>query len=233
MLRVENRSLGNSRIVFSNQTSIHPNLEKVLRRHLEKPFQKNVLDFNQNAFDFALKAWQAFDESAPLILDSVCGTGQSTVFLAKENPQSFVLGVEKSQNRLNRQNMFKENPPENCAFVRADVLDFWRLLARFLAENHQKLQRHFLLYPNPYPKAQHLQRRFHGNAVFPFLAQLGGGFECRTNWQIYADEMAFACAFLTQKHVSAESFFAENPISAFEQKYAKSAHQLWRVVCYF
>lgn len=236
--------MGNSRFVFSNQNGIHPNLEKVLKRHLEKPFQKKPLDFNRHAFDSALKAWKNFDENAPLILDSVCGTGESTVFWAKENPQCFVLGVEKSQNRLNRHNAFKENLPQNCAFVRADVVDFWRLLADFLGARHRRLHRHYLLYPNPYPKAQHLQRRFQGNAVFPFLMRLGGRFECRTNWQTYAIEMAFSLEFLMNaenlsdfengKHkICAEPFTPESPISAFERKYLESGHTLWRVVCDF
>lgn len=254
------KTLGNSRFVFSNQTAIHPNLEKVLRRHLATPFQKKPLDFNRHAFDLALQAWKNFDENAPLVLDSVCGTGESTVFWANQNPQCFVLGVEKSQNRLNRHNAFKENLPQNCAFIRADVVDFWRLLADFLGANRRHLHRHYLLYPNPYPKAQHLQRRFHGNAVFPFLMQLGGRFECRTNWQTYAIEMAFSLEFLISQNISesknlgdfknakpknlgnfengkpkicAEPFMPESPISAFERKYLESGHSLWRVLCDF
>lgn len=223
----------NSRPVFSNQKTIHPNLEKLLKRHCESSFQKNILEYNRRAFDSALEQWQKFSKKAPLILDSVCGTAESTVFWARQNPQCFVFGVEKSQNRLNRQNLFKENLPQNCAFVRADVVDFWRLLASHLAENGIFLQRHFLLYPNPYPKSLQLQRRFHGHSVFPFLKMLGGILECRTNWRVYAQEFAFACQFLGAKSVALENFVPEFPVSAFERKYFQSGHLLWRCVADF
>ena len=134
------------------------------------------------------------------------------------------------------------------ALIRADVVDFWRLLARFLENSKTPLAAHFLLYPNPYPKAKHIQRRFYAHAVFPVLAALGGRFECRTNWEIYAREMAQTLKILGEQAAVlggqgaaaepsaepfAEPFFPENPITAFERKYLKSAHTLWRVRCDF
>jgi hypothetical protein len=50
-------------------------------------------------------------------------------------------------------------------FVRADLVDYWRLLA----EAGIGLARHYILYPNPWPKIGHLARRWHAHPVFPFV----------------------------------------------------------------
>ena len=60
--------------------------------------------------------------------------------------------------------------PANAVLIRADLVDFWRLLA----DNGVRLARHYNLYPNPWPKIGHLARRWHGHPVFPALLELGG-----------------------------------------------------------
>jgi tRNA (guanine-N7-)-methyltransferase len=88
--------------------------------------------------------------------------------------------------------------------------------------------RHSLLYPNPWPKKQHLGRRWHGHPVFPAVVALGGRFECRSNWRIYIDECAAALTQLTGLPVQTEAFDAVAPITPFEEKYRASGHALWR-----
>ena len=66
-----------------------------------------------------------------------------------------------------------------------------RRSGRFLAPAARAdicLARHYVLYPNPWPKIGHLARRWHGHAVFPDLLALGGVFECRSNWRIYIEK---------------------------------------------
>ena len=105
-----------------------------------------------------------------------------------------------------------------------DLVDYWRLLH----ETGIRPQRHYLLYPNPWPKVGQLHRRWHGHAVFPTMLALGGYFECRSNWRIYIDECAAAIAQLSGKALAGEAFETDSPITPFERKYTESGHALWR-----
>ena len=85
--------------------------------------------------------------------------------------------------------------------LQANLIDFWRLSV----QTEWRLQKHYLLYPNPWPKKKHLQRRWHGHPVFPSILELGGELELRTNWKIYADEFNQAVNLLLTKTDSHKS----------------------------
>lgn len=211
-----------SRTVASAQEGPHRDLEGLVRRHLAHPFRKPVLDYNREAFARALAARAAWNPAAALVLDAGCGVGWSTLHLAVSLPDHFVIGVDQSLDRLQRG---KPQPlPANAVLVRADLVDFWRLLA---AGGH-RLARHYLLYPNPWPKVGHLARRWHGHAVFPVWRELGGIVECRSNWRVYVEEMAVALALLGGQPVAAEPYVTADPVTPFEKKYLASGHRLWR-----
>ena len=212
----------NSRFIQSAQTGPHADLEKLLKRHLETPFRRPILDYNRQAFDEAIALWQRDGKKRALILDAGCGVGWSTCHIARLYPDCFVLGVDQSSDRLARGKPL--DVPENAALIRADLVDFWRLLA----DAQIRLHRHFLLYPNPWPKIGHLARRWHGHAVFPILKSLGGVVECRSNWEIYVQEMAWALGILANQSVSVEPWLPEMDMTPFEKKYRLSGHTLWR-----
>jgi tRNA (guanine-N7-)-methyltransferase len=200
-------------------------LPEILARHFAHPFCRPVLDYNRAAFQEAIERWQNWNESAPLVLDSGCGVGWSTIWLANAHPDCFVLGVDQSAHRLARKK--KEHQPANLAFVRADLVDFWRLLA----ERNICLSAHYLLYPNPWPKAKHLQRRWHGHSVFPTLLSLGGLLECRSNWKIYLDELEFALTWAGFPATLTHFLPEEDGLTPFERKYHASGQELWKLVC--
>ena len=213
---------GNSRLISSAQTGVHPDLEKLVRRHMAHPFQKPIADYNREAFAIALAAREQWQPDAPLILDAGCGVGWSTQRIAETYPDHFVFGVDQSVDRINRG---KPLPlPANALLVRADLVDFWRLFA----EHKIRLARHYNLYPNPWPKIGHLARRWQGHAVFPIWLALGGELECRSNWRIYIEEMAQALTLLTAQQVNCEPWRTINPMTPFEKKYQESGHELWR-----
>lgn len=211
-----------SRPVVSAQSGPHADLPALLQRHLDHPFRKPCLDYNRVAVDAALNAHAAWRAAAPLILDAGCGVGWSTLRLAAEFPDHFVMGVDQSSDRLARG---KPLPlPDNAVLIRADLVDFWRLLA----ERGARLARHCNFYPNPWPKIGHLARRWHGHAVFPVWRELGGVVECRSNWRLYIEEMAWALGVLAGRPVAAEPYATDDPVTPFEKKYAASGHALWR-----
>ena len=156
----------------------------------------------------------------PLVLDSFCGTGHSTALLAQQHPDHLVVGIDKSAQRLAK-HIHGDN--DNYLLLRADCEDIWALLLR----DGLRAEFHYLLYPNPWPKAGHLQRRVHGHASFPLLLRLGGTLELRTNWQLYAEE--FGCAMHLSGHIGRVSRLSDDgpAMSLFEHKYRQSGHELW------
>jgi tRNA G46 methylase TrmB len=218
----------NSRPVASAQTGTHEKLAEIVSKHANTEFRKPIAPYNRAAFDVAVVAWQDAGRP-PLILDSGCGVGLSTMRLATQFPDHFVLGVDQSAHRLARNTFWQGEPPSNHLCVRAELADFWRLMH----DAGIRLARHYLLYPNPWPKIGQLQRRWHGHPAFPTLPALGGRFECRSNWRIYIEECALALGVLGVAAVSVEQHLAATPLTPFEQKYRDSGHGLWRCTSTF
>lgn len=217
-------SYANSRIPASAQAGVHDNLARLVDRHLAEPFRKPYADYNRAAFDAALAGW---DGRAPLILDAGCGVGHSTIQLARAFPGHWVMGVDQSEERLTRRKPYPDALlPHNMVFVRADLVDFWRLLA----DAGLRLDRHYVLYPNPWPKIGHLGRRWHGHPVFPWIPRLGGVLECRSNWQVYIEEFTFALERACDRSFAWAGFEAPSPLTPFERKYRDSGQPLFHVV---
>ncbi|MGQ5490039.1 tRNA (guanine(46)-N(7))-methyltransferase TrmB [Thauera sp. AutoDN2] len=216
-------SYANSRIPQSAQAGVHDALRERVRKHLMQPFRKPYADYNRAALEHALAGW---DGKAPLILDAGCGVGHSTIQIARAHPDHWVMGVDQSEDRLNRRKPYPEALlPRNMVFVRADLVDFWRLLD----DAGLRLARHYILYPNPWPKIGHLGRRWHAHPVFPWIPRLGGVLECRSNWQVYAEEFALALGEVTGRPVGWAPFTAEVPLTPFERKYRDSGQALYRL----
>jgi tRNA (guanine-N7-)-methyltransferase len=161
---------GNSRLPASAQTDLHPQLALLVDRHRQAAFRKPCADYNRAAFATSFERFQRLAAGAPLILDACCGAGESSLALARTFPDHYVIGVDQSATRLARGQAAAADWPDNLDLVRADLVDYWRLLH----DAGVRLDRHYLLYPNPWPKIGHLGRRWHGHPVFPTLIGLGG-----------------------------------------------------------
>lgn len=215
----------NSRTVLSAQTGIHDHLATLLQRHLDEPFRKPIGFPTQRAFDIAIDAWQRAG-GQPLIIDAGCGVGESTLRLATTFPDHYVIGIDQSEKRLTAgKDWWDAEMPGNFHWARADLVDFWRLLQ----DGKVPVKRHYVLYPNPWPKIGHLSRRWQGHAVFPALAACGDYLECRSNWKIYIDEFAAALSMVGRPTQTAV-WQPETPMTPFERKYGASGHELWRCV---
>lgn len=122
------------------------------------------------------------------------------------------------------------NLANNLFLVRADVIDFWRLAL----EHNWSIDKHYVLYPNPWPKKRQIKRRFHGHPVFFDMIRLAKYIELRSNWQIYAEEFAIALSIVAHQKIAAEEIkVVQHYFSPFEKKYAESGHRLFRVAAEF
>jgi tRNA G46 methylase TrmB len=212
----------NSRAIVTNQTGMHAQLERRLERSLGHALQKPLAAHNREAFERA-DAWLS-GQGKPVVIDAGCGVGLSTRELARRWPELAVIGVDRSADRLERDHGAL---PANALLVRADLVDFWRLALA----GGWCLQRHYLLYPNPYPKAAHLKLRWHGHPVFPTLLALGGRLELRSNWELYVEEFAWAVQRVTGVAPQMSEYRpTDGGLTPFERKYHASAQRLWRLV---
>jgi len=210
-----------SRQVSSNQRHLHPRLPEVVHRHLRTTYRKPIAVHNRAAFEPL--AEQLATSSRPLVLDSFCGTGHSTASLAQRHPEHLVVGIDKSSQRIDKHQAMAGG---NYLLLQADCEDIWQLLL----QQGITVDYHYLLYPNPWPKAKHLQRRIHGHGSFTWLVQLGGRLELRSNWQAYVEEFGLAMHLAGCRGRIAR--VAEGPpaLSLFEQKYRQSGHGLWSFI---
>jgi len=213
-----------SRQVRSSQKTVHARLEKLLESHLASEWRQPLHQPSVQAFE-ALEPLLA-GSSGRLVLDSGCGTGESTRLLARLMPECLVVGVDKSVSRLGKTGAESLPHRENNAiWLRADLTTFWRLALGA----GWRLHRHYLLYPNPWPKPGDIQRRWHAHPVFPAMLQLGGRLEMRCNWEIYALEFALAVNRALGTHLEPARLTESPPISPFERKYRNSGHPLYSV----
>ena len=254
--------MSGARAVTTNQTDIYDKLEEVVRKYASTEYLRPIADHTRMAFAEAEKFVTEFygdagrdndlsgrDEDAAglatykVILDSGCGTGESTLNIAIANPDVPVIGIDKSVARLTKAGGAALNDaelngaaklnsaaPQNAFLVRAELLDFWRLALGKVKAGQWHIPYHALYYPNPWPKQSEATRRFHLHPIFPTLLQLGDAIELRTNWEIYAREFAEAARIATPDcSISHEAFDPKRPITAFERKYKEARQQLWRV----
>lgn len=216
--------MSTSRLITSSQTSIHQDLMKIVDKHWHSEFKKPYRPFSEEVFQAVNKI--VSKDNRALILDSGCGNGRSTEKLAANFPEHLVIGVDKSASRLQKHlNELSIVQKDNLIIARTDLVDFYRQAA----EANWKLDQHYLFYPNPWPKPEHLKRRWHGHPIFKSILSLGGKVELRTNWRVYAEEFASACSHTLQKPIEEKRLETEEIVSPFEQKYQKSGHSLFMV----
>lgn len=215
------RGIGPVPEITTAQTAVHPKLEQVVTKHLSHGYRRPPVPWMREHFE----AIYAAHRHQKIILDTGCGRGHSTRLLAQANPDHMVLGLDKSVQRLNH---LSAPLPENAHLYRVELVDFW-LLAR---AHDWVFDQVYLLYPNPWPKAMHLQRRWQGHAVFPSILATAQQLCLRTNWQVYAEEFAIAATLAGRAAQGPEALplHAESTfMSAFERKYVLTGQPVYEV----
>ena len=205
-------------VLTTDQLGPHPDLKEIVQHHQRHPWRKPCPAHTRAAFEQLLDHTQS--QQKPLILDSFCGTGMSTALIAAAHPDALVVGIDQSAHRLAKHQAIGA---QNYLLLRAEAEPFWSCLI----DAGLTLHSHWLLYPNPWPKASQIKRRVHGHGAFPMLSRLGGALEMRTNWGIFATEFSQAAA-LIGINGQTESFIPDSPMTLFERKYGDRGHTLQR-----
>lgn len=143
----------------------------------------------------------------------------STQWLAERFDTCAVIGLDKSMARLDKH----QRGGGTYRLIRAECEPFWSCLV----DAGIRLEKHWLLYPNPWPKGTQLKRRIHGHPGFPLLRSLGGDLELRSNWQVYVDEFHLACELLGMEGEKGV-LEVDVPITLFERKYHERGQTLWQ-----
>ncbi|NVK57370.1 MAG: SAM-dependent methyltransferase [Alteromonadaceae bacterium] len=217
---------GNSRRVESQQEGVHQKLDAIVAKYQQTENRRPVHAHTQRAFDEVM-AWLG-DWQGDVIIDSCCGVGQSTAGLARQFSNARVIGLDKSDLRVAKHPHY-QSTAKNYIVMRADVIDFWRLLRRSLDDYPWQIKAHYLCYPNPYPKPSQVQKRWHASAAMPDLMALAPQLEVRSNWLIYLQEFAQAAAAYGVKCEITQVPPDSRAITPFELKYRNSGQTCWRL----
>ena len=204
--------------VHSNQGDIHEDLLTTVKKHLQSTWQEPIPEHTRVAAEKIISLVNS--HTGPLILDSFCGTGMSTAKLAGLYPEALVIGIDKSQDRLSKH---VPGNTDNYHLIRASCEHTWAVLAQAGIRCH----RHYLLYPNPWPKKSHLKRRIHGHPAFPLLRALGGMVTLRSNWLTYVKEFSASMTLLDYRSEVSE-IKPTDPLTLFERKYSANSENLWQ-----
>jgi tRNA (guanine-N7-)-methyltransferase len=203
----------------SNQTQPHQDLVELVSKYLKSTYKKPIAEHSSRAFDQLFN--QLKNNKASYIIDSGCGTGLSCKWLSQKFPENHIIGIDKSEHRLSK-TQFRS---DNITYCRSDLIDFWRILLK----TDWQIEQHYMLYPNPWPKKKHLQRRWHGHPIFPEILKIGKTLTIRSDWDLYIDEFELALNTAGINNISKTSDFRDNAMSAFEQKYITQGRRLFEL----
>ena len=204
--------------IYSNQRGLHPRLQLVLKKNQSTQFQKPISVRSYRAW----KEVERLPQGQPIILDSGCGRGMSSYKLASLYPSHTILAVDQSSHRMTQ---LSSQKPNNIITLTSDCVDIWRLCA----QNNLNITHHYLLYPNPWPKKKHLQRRFYAHPVFPVLISLADTTIVRSNWLPYILEFSTSC-YNFGKHARVRKLSTTiDPWTHFETKYQKHGQALYQL----
>ncbi len=132
-------------------------------------------------------AW--FGRRAPVVLEIGCGSGTSTLAMAKDEPDVDVLAVEIYRRGLAQLlSAIEREQVGNIRLIRGNAID---VLERLIAPSSLVGVRVF--FPDPWPKARHHKRRFLQPATIGLIADRllpGGVLHAATDHPGYAEQIA-------------------------------------------
>lgn len=123
-----------------------------------------------------------------IVFEIGCGSGESTIGFAKENPDSVVIALEVHRPSISH--LVENAHKENLTNIKVVYADGVQVLRDWVADN--SLTAIFAFFPDPWPKKRHNKRRlFRPEIVELMLKKLKPGAEIitATDWAEYGKQM--------------------------------------------
>lgn len=198
----------------------------------------------QQALDAYLDKWsisyrperldldQAFDRSAPTILEIGFGMGETTEQIALARPQDNFLGVEVFNAGVGALlKRIESSALQNIRIIQHDAVE---VLRDMIAPN--SLSGVHIYFPDPWPKKRHHKRRLIQPPLIELLSSRmapGAYLHCATDWEHYALQMLEVLSAEASLANTAENFAPRpdfRPLTKFENRGIRLGHGVWDLI---
>ncbi len=154
---------------------------KALKEH----FYEYAIVYNQNKpMDFEA----IFGNKNPVIIEIGFGMGESTLKIARENPDRNYIGIEVFLYGFSK--LLANASKENLSNLRLMRFDAVQVLQDMVPDN--SVDGFHVFFPDPWPKKRHHKKRLIQVPFAELLAsklRAGGYIYCVTDWEDYANQM--------------------------------------------
>jgi tRNA (guanine-N7-)-methyltransferase len=198
----------------------------------------------QQALDAYLDKWsisyrperldldQAFERSAPTILEIGFGMGETTEQIALARPQDNFLGVEVFNAGVGALlKRIEGSALQNIRIIQHDAVE---VLRDMIAPN--SLAGVHIYFPDPWPKKRHHKRRLIQPPLIELLSSRmaqGSYLHCATDWEHYALQMLEVLSAEASLANTAENFAPRpdfRPLTKFENRGIRLGHGVWDLI---
>ena len=198
----------------------------------------------QQALDAYLDKWsityrperldldQAFERSAPTILEIGFGMGETTEQIALARPQDNFLGVEVFNAGVGALlKRIEGSALQNIRIIQHDAVE---VLRDMIAPN--SLAGVHIYFPDPWPKKRHHKRRLIQPPLIELLSSRmapGAYLHCATDWEHYAMQMLEVLSAEASLANTAENFAPRpdfRPLTKFENRGIRLGHGVWDLI---
>jgi tRNA (guanine-N7-)-methyltransferase len=195
------------------------------RRALDEFGPRFVLPFEPKPLN-----WEnAFERSAPHVLEIGFGMGGTTAEIAATRASDDFLGVEVHEPGVGALlKLIDEHKLTNIRIVQHDAVE---VLEQMIAES--SLDGVHIYFPDPWHKARHHKRRLiQPKFVSLLVSRLkpGGYLHLATDWQNYAEQMLEVLSAESALENTAKDYAprpAFRPVTKFERRGLKLGHGVW------
>lgn len=184
-------------------------------------YRPKLLDFNE-----------AFERTAPTILEIGFGMGETTEQIALARPKDNFLGVEVFNAGVGA--MLKRIEASGLTNVRLIQHDAVEVLRDMIAP--ESLAGVHIYFPDPWPKKRHHKRRLIQPPLIELLASRmapGAYIHCATDWEHYAHQMLEVLSGETTLANTCDGFAPRpdyRPLTKFENRGLRLGHGVWDLI---
>lgn len=165
----------------------------------------------------------------PLDVEIGCGVGFHPIRYCLENPNRTLWAFERTEEKFQKFFRRLERHPQikNLQAIRGDGV-LWMAHLQL----SQKVDRIFLLYPNPCPKNSQKNLRFHNMDLFHYVLEalkIGGTVTMATNEAFYREEALSVMRERWGLELISDLPWEGKPRTHFEKKYLARSQSCWNL----